>query len=328
MQKNETVDTLLVRMDKIGDLVVSLNADQHPALTAKACGWLITSGLAWVVEQSKPRKFFIEADRKFSIGGFFRLVRTIKSLAPKRAIVFQAPWFVGLALWWAGVPTRVGRLSQWHSFLFFNHGVRQKRSLSDRHESQYNWDLISEGLAVDGGTQALPPPRLEAPTRPLPASLQERRYCVVHPGMMGSALNWPVESYIELIQNLKSIITVVITGTAADRVWIEPIQNHFQNESQLIWLNEKLSPQDLLCVLKSAQFVVAPSTGVIHLAAALGTPVVGFYSPRPTEKATRWGPLTLKSLIFTPDQSVGTHADTMKTISVKTVFQSIEREFL
>ena len=37
-----------------------------------------------------------------------------------------------IAAWLAGVPERIGRQSQWHSFLFLNIPVRQKRSLADR----------------------------------------------------------------------------------------------------------------------------------------------------------------------------------------------------
>lgn len=272
-----------------------------------------------------PSKNFIEVDKQFSLSHFFQLVKLLRSFQCERAVVFQAPWFVGLAILIARVPVRIGRWSQWHSFLFFNRGVRQKRSQSHCHESQYNWDLIS--AAVETDPRALPYPCLRAPEIKTPYDLRPKEYCVVHPGMMGSALNWSSAQYIQLIQELKQKITVVITGTVSDQAWTAPIQSALGGEKNIICLQEKLKPQELLKVLEQAQFVVAPSTGVIHLAAALGTPVVGIYSHRQKESVVRWGPLTDKKLIFAPPSDAPESAIAMEQVSPDHVLKSIEKEF-
>ena len=58
-----------------------------------------------------------------------------------------------MAAWAAGVPERIGRRSQWHSFLFVNLPIKQKRSRADRHESDFNFDLVEWG-AVRLGLRA------------------------------------------------------------------------------------------------------------------------------------------------------------------------------
>ncbi|MGK5086220.1 glycosyltransferase family 9 protein, partial [Bdellovibrionota bacterium FG-2] len=61
---------------------------------------------------------------------------------------------------------------------------------------------------------------------------------------------------------------------------------------------------DFLAGLFSAmQVVVAPSTGPLHLAVALGKPVVSFYPPIRVQSAKRWGPLLGEAL--SPDVSCG-----------------------
>ncbi|MCB0407551.1 MAG: glycosyltransferase family 9 protein [Bdellovibrionales bacterium] len=329
MTLESDIDTLLVRMDKIGDLVVSLNANEHPALEGQRCLWLVNQGLSWVMNASEPRKNYIEFEKKLRISRFFSLVSQIKKLHLQQAIVFQAPWFIGLALFLARVPIRIGRKSQWHSFFFFNRGIRQKRSLSDRHESQYNWDLISEGLHWNS-YPTITFPQMKAPTQPPIEnwSLKNKEYCVVHPGMMGSALNWPTDSYKSLIEALREKINVVITGTAADRPWTSPLKSIPDPEKNILWLNEKLSGDELLILLKNARFVIAPSTGVIHLAAALNTPVVGFYSPRIVEKETRWGPLTDKKIIFSPPTNRRNDPACMHLITEENVFNELEKKQL
>lgn len=334
-QPHRPVDNLFIRMDKIGDLTVSLNADQLEEFGGGAKNhWLINKGLGWVLDHSQPHRNYSEFGKKFSISEFLKLVKALRWLQPKRAFTFQAPWFVGLALLLARVPERIGRRSQWHSYLFFNRGLRQKRSLADRHESQFNVDLITGAMKW--------PARQRPPAAPLQAihslslltslGLNEAQYCVVHPGMMGSALNWPIENYKGLIRRLAIHMKVAVTGTSSDREWTYPLMKELGDEENVVWLNEKLSAPHLLTVLKGARFVVAPSTGVIHLAAQLGTPVIGFYSPRRTERDVRWGPLTEQKLIFTPNTEDVVEKDldstVMTSISVDQVFRSVKDQWL
>ncbi|MEO0337363.1 MAG: glycosyltransferase family 9 protein, partial [Pseudomonadota bacterium] len=261
------------------------------------------SGLDWVVEQSRPSKIFRSFSKAFSWLNLVTIWKYLRAEKFDQAVVLHAPWFVGFALWLARVPVRSGRLSQWHSFLFFNRGLRQKRSLSQKHESEYNFDLITKATNVDWSQRDFAPPKMIAPSEVETPIQESKDYFVVHPGMMGSALNWPIEHYIELVQSICEKSVVVVTGTKADRAWTSPLQAALKAESNVLWYQERMSPKQLLVTLANAKLVVAPSTGVIHLAAALGRPVVGFYSPRRAESQVRWGPLTDKKHIFVPEDA-------------------------
>ena len=325
------VDIVLVRMDKIGDLVVSLPVDEHPVFAAQRVHWLITKGLGFVAEQAQPKRSAHEFKRGFSPGEFFRLVRWLNTNRPQTIVLLHCPWWVSMAAWFAGVPERIGRLSQWHSFLFLSLGVRQKRSGSDQHESDYNFDLAEwgfnrMGVRRSGNLQLLKNTylRLVAPN-PI-ATLQQRGlkargYRIVHPGMGGSALNWPVDMFRELILRLAGEMPVVITGTKADRKYLEGLKD-LKGTGNVHWLVEQLRPAELLDLLSQARSVTGPSTGVLHLAASLGTPTVGIYSPRKVEHPRRWGPKGLQVTYLLPPVAEGDlfKPDVMRGISVENVY--------
>ncbi|MGE4133803.1 MAG: glycosyltransferase family 9 protein [Bdellovibrionales bacterium] len=328
------VDIVIVRMDKIGDLVVSLAVDEHPVFAGQRVTWFISSGLGFIAEQSVPRRTAMEFKRGFSIFEFWRMRRWLKKANPRTIVLLHNPWWVAWAAWSAGVQERVSRRSQWHSFLFNNISIRQSRKASDQHESDYNFDLVEWAFARLGLRRTSNLPALKRtflrllapnPFGTLEArGLKEKRYRVVHPGMGGSALNWPTEHYLELIKDLADEMPVLITGTKADAKYLRHLEEA-KSVRNVRWLVDELKTGELFDLLSQAKSVIAPSTGVLHLAAALGAPVVGIYSPNKVEHPRRWGPKGLKTRVLLPEVTSGDrfNADVMKQISVETVLAAI-----
>lgn len=292
-----TPRALLIRMDRLGDLILTLPVDQNAILKNYDCTWFITQGLGFVAEHSSPPKKFQQWKRDWSWSQFKNFLAAIKTLKPEVSVSFHVPWWVNLALFVAGVPSRIGVLSQWHSYLFLNKGVRQKRSDCQFHEMEYNNRLVFEGL----GKQPIidiSPLRLKSTTTQ--QTWAPSPYVIVHPGMGGSALNWPLEHYRDLISLLSAKLTVVITGTSADAFIINPLKEKLQNNTQLVWLDGKLKGGELITLISQAKALVAPSTGVVHIAASLGVPTIGLYSPIKVESAKRWGPRGDFVQVFSP----------------------------
>jgi ADP-heptose:LPS heptosyltransferase len=276
-------------MDKIGDLVLTVPAEQHSAIKNTKAIWWVNQGTEFVLEHSSSSEFQFWKKR-FSWSQFFSCVRFLKQNQIGIAVVFFAPWWVGMALFFAGVKKRVGRFSQWHSYLFFNRGVRQKRSRGTQHEMDFNWELME--LAFGHSDKKWSPLVL----KPKSVTIEvPDKYIIVHPGMAGSALNWSPERYIELIYALKDKFLdpyqIVITGTHADSKWTDPIAQEFKDSNWVLFRVGVWDQVELLRGLSKAYLVVAPSTGVLHLAASLGTRVVGIFSPKASESVRRWGPL-------------------------------------
>lgn len=280
---------LLVRLDKIGDLVLTLPVDQQPSLADHRCVWLVSQGMGFIPKHASPARTYFELSPKINFKNWSQLWKILKSLQPDVTVSFQAPWWINFAFFIFGVQKRIGVLSRWHSFLLFNSGLRQKRSRAESNELEYNHQLVHHGFK-DPQKITYPHLQLEAPQAP-PSMPLPQSYIVVHPGMAGSARNWPSDKYIELLESLALQKThVIVTGTKADIGYIKPLQEKIIASPYIFWWNEKLSVDQLLYVLAKADHVIAPSTGVLHLAAALGTSVTGIYSPVRVQRVKRWGP--------------------------------------
>ncbi len=320
-------DVLLIRMDKIGDLVLSLNTDQAEILKNQSCFWFVSKGLGPIVRHAEPHREFQEYSKKFSFSEFKRMYRSLKILRPKTLLILHAPGWVSLCCFLAGIPQRLGRLSKWHSYLFFNKGRRQSRSQSRMHESDYNLDLLK---ALDTKLQinSLAPLKLSHPSASetlLKHGLTPRSYIVIHPGMMGSALNWPQSNYIQLIQHLQKKHKILITGTPADEIYLGQIRGALKDPQNVTWAIGVFSLDELIAVLQEASLVIAPSTGVLHLAAASGAPSLGLYSPRILESVVRWGPKGQRVSTLSAEGEKLISSEIMSRISIEQVLIEAEK---
>ena len=326
-------------MDRIGDLILTLPVDQLPQLKGSEVNWIITRGLSPFAAQAVPARKFTEFPVQFSATNFLSMLRHLRRANYDLAVVFHAPWWVSLALWIAQVPARVGVKSQWHSFLFLNRTLRQKRSEAVFHEFEYNNRLVLEGLGSINEGAPLRPLKLAAGSDESDVlrahGLERRKYFVVHPGMGGSARNWPAEYYAEWIQKMSNEARVVVTGTPADAGWLEPVKKAAGQSAQVTWLDGKLDTNQWLAVLAGARGVLAPSTGTIHVAASLGVPAVGIYSPVKVQAPRRWGPLGNFAKALAPEvdcpghfKCIGEkcpHFDCMKDITPDSAITEIKR---
>jgi hypothetical protein len=189
---------LVSRTDRIGDLILSLPVFQ--SLKASFPGVKVTalvSPYAREVVEAHPDVDHVEllsrADTLPTLIWKFRQLECDAFLA-----LYPRPT-IALAARVARIPLRVGVSYRWWSFLY-NKRIPVHRSKCDRHESDYNLDLVR---AL--GAEKLKP----YPVFPVSASDREyvrrllkekglapgERLVVVHPGSKGSALNWKPEKY-------------------------------------------------------------------------------------------------------------------------------------
>ena len=120
------------------------------------------------------------------------------------------------------------------------------------------------------------------------------RHWVIHPGSHGSAGNWELARYRALAGEMRLRgWDVLVTGTARERAGMDdlwssegaPLAGH------LVDATGRFSVAELMTLLARVDAVVAASTGPLHLAAALGTPVVGLYGGGAPVWPARWHPI-------------------------------------
>jgi ADP-heptose:LPS heptosyltransferase len=237
---------------------------------------------------------------------FFRMLSELRSVKFDLAVVAFPRFRVALLLWLAGVKTRVGTGYRWYS-IFFNKRVYEHRKTSERHELDYNLSLLSHlGLSVPDATR----PNITIPSRAIGVAEEERRrlglsdqgpVVMLHPGSGGSARDWSLANFSALASRLGDAgFQVVVTGTKEEQSLVDQVVTGAQGTVKSSV--GRLGLKELAAFIKSGALFVSNSTGPLHIAAAVGTPVIGFYPPIRACSPERWGPVTPKKVVFVPDR--------------------------
>lgn len=304
---------ILIRLDKIGDLISTLPVDQILDESKYEVVWVVQKGMGAVVDLGARKRTYIELDKSTPKESAAKLREFLKTFKADIAISFQGPWWVNVELSRAWIKIRSGVRSQWHSFFFLNKGIRQSRSKAEKHEFDYNKDLVLQTLNLKEDRrfhffEIAKPTDLSLLQK---FNLTSKNYIVVHPGMMGSALNWSQAKYIDYIQKqIDNKETVCVTGTQADEPYLTEIKAKFQNHPQVRWLQNQVNLKELVLILSESKKVIAPSTGVAHIAASVGAEVHAIYSPVRVHHPRRWAPrgmnvtVYLPHGVYRPDQTV------------------------
>ncbi|MCX7984668.1 MAG: glycosyltransferase family 9 protein [Bacteroidetes bacterium] len=300
---------LIVRTDRVGDLVLTLPMIDSVKETYPQAhvSMLVQSYTKNLVENDQNVTSVLTYDGFKNIGSFCSFVRTLKEKNFTAAVVAYPRFLVALALWYARVPVRVGTGYRWYSFLF-NRKVYEHRKRVQKHEAEYNLSLLQAiGCQMPEVLRCVlklteEEERKGAIVRESLGIRSQEVLIVLHPGSGGSARDWKKERFGELARVLlQRKYRVVISGTEREKELVSYVAQHAGAEC--LQFISTLSLREFAAFLKTAQCVVANSTGPLHLAAAVGTPVVGFYPPVKVMSPVRWGPLTLKKRIFVPDPS-------------------------
>lgn len=208
----------------------------------------------------------------------------------------------------ARIPLRVGSGYRWYSFLL-SHRVWDHRSDAKFHEAEYNTRQIASVLGEPVRTE-LVRPRVDAGARErVGARLAAAgispsdRLVIVHPGSGGNAREWPPECFGALAARLGADpgTRVVVTGIERERALCGAVLAAGGERVAAVSMAGALSLAEMIALVDRSALVVANSTGVLHVAAALGVPVLGLYpSAPPALSAARWGPYTKRATVLTP----------------------------
>lgn len=243
----------------------------------------------------------------------FRIFREVK---PTHYFYVGGGYLPNFVSWFTRVKFRGGLKSRWHTYLFLNKGIRQKRSMVTMHEMEYNLNLLSP-LGIDYNFKDkvhyspeinLTQDEVEASTNLFKKELvkegiePDRKMIFVHPGMTGHTLNWSSRNFARLIlkfeQRFPGKFLFVVSYTPADNLYLQgmkEILNRKENsflEKRIYFFNgQKDGLRNYMSVLSRASVFIGPSTGTTHIAAVLGVPVVSIYSPIKVQSSLRWGPL-------------------------------------
>lgn len=152
-----------------------------------------------------------------------------------------------------------------------------------RHEVQRQLDLVAsvgfttrnENLSVQIPEGTLDDLKVVLPRLGLEL---EHPWLVVHPGASAPSRRYPMEGFAEVARRLVKDhgFQVVFTGSGWEQKLVKEIQAKMQAPS--ISLVNKLDLTGLAGLLSLSPLLIANNTGPVHIAAALGTPIVDIYA--------------------------------------------------
>lgn len=305
---------LISRTDRAGDLLLTL-----PVFAAARAAWHHVSLIAHVRSYTAPLlRGQSEIDETLidpaatGFSGLRELVRAFRQAAPDAAVIVHPAPRVLVAAWLAGIPIRVGRASNAWQFLL-NRRCVQHRSRNERHEYEYNLDLLS-GLGLDlfapTAPQPVPTPRLQLREEAVITGHQLLQAAgwhpdespgmiCVHPGHGGSANNLRPGQYLDLCRRLLERGFAILATFGPGEADLLP-QFKALGHPRLHIVDAAPDLEALAGVLSHCDAFVGGSTGPLHLAAALGKPTAAFFPPRPSMTPKRWGPVGNESLVRVP----------------------------
>ena len=300
---------LIIRTDRIGDVILSLPLasviKKHSPQTKVS--FLVRNYTKPLIEKNN---FIDETFTLIEETGKISLAPNVAQLKNKfDACIIAYPTFkIALVLFLAGIKIRIGTGYRWYSFLF-NKKVFDHRKFGELHELEYNVRLLSQlgitkTIAEDNVVFGISPSTeiVEKVKNDLKSFgiTVTKPIAIVHPGSGGSSIDLPVHKMEEIIASLsKENVEIVITGSAEEK---ELCQSLIVNISGGTIINAagKFDLENLIALIYLSDVMIANSTGPIHIAAALGKNVIGFYPKIASCSAMRWGPYTKKKIIFSP----------------------------
>jgi lipopolysaccharide heptosyltransferase II len=287
---------LAIRLDNMGDVLMT-----SPALRAiKASGrqrrvTLLTSESGAAAARHIPEVDdvirydapWVKSVWQVSSIGALRCLSQITERGFDAAIIFtvysQSALPAATLAWLGGIPLRLAH-SRENPYQLLTDWVSEPEPQNEvRHEVRRQLDLVSSvgytttderlSFEVDAEDRARALTKLEqAGVDP------SRRFILVHPGATAASRRYPALQFAAATKLIAahSGHQIVVTGAAEERQLVDTVRVHGARGS--VGLCGELSLGELGAVIESAALLVANNTGPVHVAAALGTPVVDLYA--------------------------------------------------
>lgn len=126
----------------------------------------------------------------------------------------------------------------------------------------------------------------------------QEKFLIISPFTRWASKNWPLDRFIEIARQLNKQYRVLITGVASDRAAIEQaIQATAAEDQNIVNLAGGLGLSELAELMENAGLVISGDSFPMHLATAVGTPLITLFGPTDERKT---GPRSENSMVLRP----------------------------
>lgn len=326
---------LLVRLSSIGDVVHTLPALAALARAGHQAGWLVEPASRVLLEghplltQVAP----VPAAKAFRLADARATLRAVRSHGYDVAIDFQGLWKSAAWARLSGTRRIVGYASAWRreasSALLMSERV--ELPVEAVHVIDKNLALLRplgiDALGLRDFPLPEPPDSTERVERGL-AGLGLGPFVILNPGGGWASKLWPAESFGAVAKGLRDLgLAAVVSWGPGEDGLADRVVASAEGAAVRSFPTSLL---DYVALARRARLVVAADTGTLHLACAVGTPVVGLFGP--TDPA-RNGPFSPRDEVVRRVPPCApchrrvcpSHAGIMATMPVADVLSAVDR---
>jgi heptosyltransferase-1 len=321
---------LVVRLSALGDILHTLPAVQalRESFPGALLDWVVDAKWAPILRGSPSVDHVLPLNRK-SWDSLWSRVRGLRAASYSCAVDLQGLYKSAVLAALSGAPRRVG----------FDSGAARERGAaifytehvapSGRHVAEHNL-AIAAHLGARKPEKLFPLPICADADSEIEYELKRRdlrEFYTFAPGGSWRAKCWPPERFGELCRELERTRGwrgVMVLGPSERELGAAVIRS----AAPAVPVTFPTDLLELMALLRRARFLVGVDSGPLHLAVALGTPVVGLYGP--TDPA-RNGPFSTEDVVVRNARPEETsykrreeYSPTMLSISVPQVIAAIE----
>lgn len=303
------ISTLIIsRTDGIGDVILTLPVaglmkKLHPGIKIWFVGCSYTAPIIAACEHIDE---FINWDEVSARTSHERIAYFKALQADAIVHIFPNRELARIA-YASNIPLRIGTSHRFHHWLYCNRLVHIGRKRSPLHESQLN-ALLFRHLGVNNTPLLEELSHLMGLCDPVELDntfaqwLDPKRFnLILHPKSKGSAREWGLENFSQLIRLLpKDRYNIFISGSAEDGLALRTQIEAWGND--VTDITGKMPLAQFIAFINSADGLVAASTGPLHIAAALRKVAVGLYAPMHPIHPGRWAPLGIRAGYLVQDK--------------------------
>ncbi len=303
---------LFVRTDRLGDTLLST-----PGLRALRASYpqawisVLTSptGLP-AVENNPDAQDILVYDKRASWLDHWRLLRRLRAMRFDAAVIAHCNNAVNWLAFLAGIPRRIGHARK--AGFLLTQPLPNVKALGHKHEADHVLDLVKEAC---GEAFVAPPTRrpvfiVQKPEKDFAALMLKKmgisghkKLIAVHAGSSAPSKRWPSRYFSELIGKLAlhGDWQVLLVG-GADEMDLSAGIIPAGTEKRIVDFTGLLNVPELAAMLERCALFISNDSGPVHLAAAVGTPIVAIFGRnRPGLGPKSWGPLGDRDMVLQKD---------------------------
>ena len=285
MKSNDNTDKELpkvavIRLSALGDVVLCASTVLHLAKSKKfKIYWITTSHSRQLLGEIEGVEFIIVPKPK-NLKCFMECRRILSSYTFDYLLLAQASFSAHFVSMYVKAKRRIGfdqsRSKDFHGF-FINERIEQREEhFVDAYYSFASMLGLQKPAAINWNGLFQSDRNHELWNFEFPGT---DRIMAINPSASKTERNWEVNSYVKVIDHAhsKGIGVIVTGGSEQNELDFNEQICHRCKESPLN-LTGKIKLGALPYLYKKIDFLLAPDTGSIHIACAVGTPVIGLYA--------------------------------------------------